>query len=290
MNKESKYTDTQKPLVAIHCMVYNHAPYLRDCFEGFVMQQTNFSFVAIVHDDASTDNSADIIREYATKYPHIFKPIYQTENQYSKPGVSVVRLINEAILKTGAKYIAMCEGDDYWTDPFKLQKQVDFMEHHPDYGLCYSKVMIHYESMSTQHRIEEWGGNAETFNELLRANAIPTLTTLYRAELSNLYANDIRPEQRRWKMGDYPMWLWIAQHYNIKYFDTHFGNYRILERSASHSPNPCKNLEFFLSATNIKLFFAKKYMPSRLPYLLIEKFYRHLKIWLYTIKTTLSQD
>lgn len=73
-----------KPLVAIHCLVYNHESYLRDCFEGFVMQQTNFPFVAIVHDDASTDGSAAIIREYEEKYPHIFKPIYETENQYSK--------------------------------------------------------------------------------------------------------------------------------------------------------------------------------------------------------------
>ena len=68
----------QTPLVAIHCLVYNHEPYLRDCFEGFVMQQTNFPFVAIVHDDVSTDKSADIIREYEAKYPHIFKPIYIT--------------------------------------------------------------------------------------------------------------------------------------------------------------------------------------------------------------------
>ena len=278
----------QSPIVvSIVSLAYNHAKYIRQCLDGFIMQKTHFAFEVLIHDDASTDGTADIIREYELKYPNIIKPIYQTENQYQK-GVAIGATY--LYPRVQGKYIAECEGDDYWTDPFKLQKQVDFMEQHPDYGLCYSKVKMHYEAMSIQHRIEEWGGNAETFNELLRANAIPTLTTLYRAELPNLYANDIRPEQRRWKMGDYPMWLWIAQHYNIKYFDTHFGNYRILERSASHSPNPCKNLEFFLSATNIKLFFAKKYMPSRLPYLLIEKFYRHLKIWLYTIKTTLSQD
>ena len=121
-----------KPLVAIHCLVYNHEPYLRDCFEGFVMQQTNFPFVAIVHDDASTDNSAAIIREYEEKYPDIIKPIYEAENQYSKRDGSVTRIMNAAIDATGAKYVAMCEGDDYWTDPLKLQKQVDFLNNNLD--------------------------------------------------------------------------------------------------------------------------------------------------------------
>ncbi len=123
-------------LVAIQCLVYNHEPYLRDCFEGFVMQKTNFRFVAIVHEDCSTDHSASIIREYEAKYPDIFRPIYETENQYSKHDGSLERIMNAAIDATGAKYIAMCEGDDYWIDPFKLQKQVDFLETHPDYSLC----------------------------------------------------------------------------------------------------------------------------------------------------------
>ena len=102
-----------KPLVAIHCLVYNHEPYLRDCFEGFVMQQTNFPFVAIVHDDASADNSAAIIREYEQKYPLIFKPIYEIENQWSKHDGILENIMNDAIDASGAKYVAMCEGDDY---------------------------------------------------------------------------------------------------------------------------------------------------------------------------------
>lgn len=130
-------------LVAIHCLVYNHEPYLRDCFEGFVMQKTNFRFVAVVHDDCSTDHSADIIREYEAKYPDIFRPIYETENQYSKPDGSLGRIMNAAIDATGAKYIAMCEGDDYWTDPLKLQKQVDYMEAHPECAVCFHPVMVY---------------------------------------------------------------------------------------------------------------------------------------------------
>lgn len=119
------------PLLAIRCLTYNHEPYIRQCLDGFIMQKTNFQFIAIIHDDASTDGTADIIREYAEKYPDIIKPIYEQENQYSKQDGSLRRIINEAI-PVDIKYIAMCEGDDYWIDPYKLQKQVDFLETHSD--------------------------------------------------------------------------------------------------------------------------------------------------------------
>lgn len=131
-----------KILVSIRCLVYNHEPYLRQCLEGFVMQKTNFRFEAIVHDDASTDGSAKIIREYAEKYPDIIKPIYETENQYSKHDGSLARIMNTACR---GKYIAMCEGDDYWIDPLKLQKQVDWLETHPDCNLVFSNAYIHFE-------------------------------------------------------------------------------------------------------------------------------------------------
>lgn len=131
-----------KPLVAIHCLVYNHEPYLRDCFEGFVMQKTNFPFVAIVHDDASTDGSVAIIREYEEKYPHIFKPIYETENQWSKQDGTLTHIMYTSIDATGAKYVAMCEGDDYWVDSMKIQKQVDFLEKNKDYGFVGARCMI----------------------------------------------------------------------------------------------------------------------------------------------------
>ena len=120
------------PLVSIRCLVYNHEPYLRQCLDGFVMQKTTFPFEAIVHDDASTDGSAAIIREYAEKYPDIIKPIYETENQFSKGGNFLSRIMNNAT-HPNSRYIAVCEGDDYWTDPNKLQLQVDFLESHPDY-------------------------------------------------------------------------------------------------------------------------------------------------------------
>jgi len=123
--------------VTVYCLVYNHEKFLRDCLEGFVNQKTNFRFKVIVHDDASTDNSADIIREYAEKYPEIIEPIYQTENQYSK-GVKIVPTYIYPRME--GKYIAICEGDDFWNDENKLQRQYDALEENPDIHFCVCRV------------------------------------------------------------------------------------------------------------------------------------------------------
>lgn len=121
------------PLVSISCTTYNHAHYIRRCFDGFLTQQCDFSFEVLVHDDASTDGTQEIIREYHHMYPELFKPIYQKENQYSK-GVRGI-MIRYNFPHAQGKYIALCEGDDYWTDPLKLQKQVDFLEGNTEYSL-----------------------------------------------------------------------------------------------------------------------------------------------------------
>ena len=119
-----------QPLISIGTITYNQAPYIRECLDSLLMQETNFPFEMIVHDDASTDGTAEIVREYAEKYPHIIIPIFQTENQYSQGvGVSVTFQWPRA----RGKYIAICEGDDFWTDTNKLQFQVDFLEEHPDF-------------------------------------------------------------------------------------------------------------------------------------------------------------
>ena len=119
--------------VSISVLAYNHKNFIRQMLEGVIMQKTNFKFEILIHDDASTDGSAAIIREYADKYPEIIKPIFETENLYSKRDGSLRRVMYR---NTRGKYVAICEGDDYWTDPYKLQKQVDFLESHPDYVMC----------------------------------------------------------------------------------------------------------------------------------------------------------
>ncbi len=126
------------PLVSICCITYNHESYIRDAIEGFLMQKTTFPFEIIIHDDASTDDTAKIIQEYANQYPELFVTILQKENQWSKgirPSPTYVWP------RARGKYIALCEGDDYWTDPYKLQKQVDFMKENPDCSLCFHNVL-----------------------------------------------------------------------------------------------------------------------------------------------------
>ena len=140
---------SNKTLVSISCMTYNHKVFIRQCLDGFMMQRCSFKFEVLIHDDASTDGTQDIIREYETRYPDIIKPIYQKENQYSK-GIDPDPNVKYNFSRAKGKYIAMCEGDDYWTDPYKLQKQVDFLESHPDYVMCSHKYQI-YEQESNEY-------------------------------------------------------------------------------------------------------------------------------------------
>lgn len=135
-------------MVTVICLAYNHAKYIRDALEGFVSQRTSFPFEVIVHDDASTDGTTGIIREYQSAYPDIIKPVFQSENQYSRK----VRIPQNFIFPlVRGRYVALCEGDDYWTDPLKLQKQVDALEACPGADIC-----IHRAARRKKGRFMGW--------------------------------------------------------------------------------------------------------------------------------------
>lgn len=123
------------PLVSICCITYNHAQFIRKCLDGFLMQKTDFPIEILIHDDCSTDGTTEIIREYEAKYPELIFPLYEEENQYQQGKAAEIDFYNYR--RARGKYIAYCEGDDYWTDPLKLQKQVDFMEANPEYSVCF---------------------------------------------------------------------------------------------------------------------------------------------------------
>ncbi len=259
-------------LVAIKCTAYNHGPYIRECLEGFVQQKTDFHFVAIVHDDASTDNTAEIIREYAEKYPEIIKPIYQTENQYSKHNGSLRRIMNEAVYATECKYTAICEGDDFWTDPLKLQKQVDFLEANPGYSMCCSNIIRMEHSTG-----KKWGkiykNRIITLNEIMyQRNRIPTLTSLMRTELMKEYT-DLCNGFPKWPVGDTPMWLWMASKGNIYKLPDVTAVYRILEESASHTKNKDKTFFFRMASFEIRLFFCNLLHKNSLPIWIDREFF-----------------
>lgn len=242
------------PLVSICTLAYNHESYIRQCLEGFMIQRCNFKFEVLIHDDASTDRTAGIIREYEEKYPEIIKPIYQKENQYSK-GVSIG--VNFQYPRVLGKYIALCEGDDYWTDPLKLQKQVDFLEANPDYKMCYTQCLLYYQEYEKMVS-EPWGGKTVTFEDLLlKPNNIPTATVMFRSELLNQYLSDVGSILHKLKMGDLPLWLYISKKSLIGFISVPTAVYRILQCSASHFRNLDQAIAFVESTKEAKIFFLE---------------------------------
>lgn len=246
-----KSSDT--PLVAIRCITYNQAPYIRQCLDGFIMQRTDFPFVAIVHDDCSTDGTDDIVREYAQRYPDIIKPIFETENQYSKKDGSLGRIMTKACNETGAKYIAMCEGDDYWTDPLKLQKQVDILEKNPDSAMVYTCANVWNQD---EKKFKGILGKEQNFTDLLIVNYIPTCTVVIRQTAYASYRKEIGAHNS-WQMGDYPLFLYLSHRYGLKFIGDVTGVYRELKASASHSSVHKKQLKFYYSAHMCRVFFSR---------------------------------
>lgn len=180
---ERRFSEDEPVMVSIRCITYNHAPYIRQCLEGFVMQKTNFRFQAVVHDDASTDGTTDIVKEYAEKFPDIIVPMYEEENRWSKHDGSLLTIMLPYMYK--AKYWAECEGDDYWIDPFKLQKQVDYMESHPECSYCGTNGIVVWEG--GQKRPEFFNSTIESHvvlpNEVIGKWLFPTASSIFRMDV-----------------------------------------------------------------------------------------------------------
>lgn len=257
-----QYTNNMKntePLVSIDCITYNHEAFISEAIESFLMQKTDFTFEVLIHDDASTDQTANIIRKYEKKHPDIIKPIYQKENQYSQD-VEISRQFQ--FPRARGKYIAFCEGDDYWTDPYKLQKQVDFLEAHPDHGLVhcnfdklYNKTGRVIHNTNKNNKILN-SPEVDVYNGLLTKQCrIATLTVLARTKLLSKAINNI--DFSGYMMGDLPLWLEMSQMTKFHYLRDSVGVYRKVEGSMSNTKNTY--IVFQKSAARIKLDFSNKY-------------------------------
>lgn len=249
-----------KPLVVIQCIAYNHEHYIKDALDGFVMQKTDFPFVAIVHDDASSDKTAEIIKEYAEKFPDIIQPIFELENQYSKKGAGVVPIMNYACEVIAAKYIAMCEGDDYWTDPLKLQKQVDFLESHPEYSLCFHNVEVVSEQPGIIEplytHLKEGFFDADT---IISKWSVPTCSALLIREVFS----DC-PKDPRFIYGDIILWMNACKHGKAYCLREKMGVYRrcLSGWMLSHYNSNKRNIYKLYKRNIIHLNAIKEYFPN----------------------------
>lgn len=267
-------------VVSIRCLVYNHEPYLRQCLDGFVMQKTNFKFEAIVHDDASTDKSADIIREYANKYPDIIKPIYEKDNQYSKRDGSLKKILDA---HSKGKYIAFCEGDDYWTDPLKLQKQVDFLENNSEYVLSHTSIVFFYQTSNKFINSKDVKINANFKNvnaiDILRGYRIHTVSVVIRAKsyFEVINSDNFLYNSGYFLMGDTQLWYGLSQIGKIHFLPNVTCVYRKNDNSLTRVGNSKSFYRFSLSSMELNYYLCER---DKLPLELTQTIkYKLLKVY-----------
>jgi glycosyltransferase involved in cell wall biosynthesis len=231
-------------------MTYNHVSFIEDALKGFVMQKTNFPFIAVIVDDASTDGTASIIKQYEETYPDIIKGVYLKENHHTLKKSKQVYLDP---FDKQSKYIALCEGDDYWTDPLKLQKQVEFLDHNPDYLMCCT-AFSQTENEDNEHKIDIiFDLNDITIDDILTGAWIGTLTTVFRSTAFLQYEAPLQ----NLPMGDLPLWCDFSLKGKIKYFNYITANYRRLDSSACHFTDEKRQTIFDLAELRVKEYYAK---------------------------------
>lgn len=269
-------------LVYIDCPTYNQHSYIKDALDGFCKQETSFPYVCGIIDDASTDGEQDVIiqylrnnfnlddkgiaiREELGEYVRIFARhktntncyflvVFLSNNHYQ---IKKSRFPYVAEWRDSAKYVAICEGDDYWISKDKLQQQFDYLESHEQCGLVYSRAKV----LSAESGLFSGfvGEKCESFSELLLKNSIPTLTVMYRLSAYQHYLRSIEPNKHRWRMGDYPCWLFFSANYDVYFMDIVTAIYRVSEGSASRPKSYENKIAFLTSTRDIQLFFSDKY-------------------------------
>lgn len=223
--------------VSVLCTAYNQEQYIRKTLEGFVMQETSFDYEVIVHDDASTDDTQKIIMEYAEKYPDIIKPVLQSVNQF-RQNIS----IDEEYLLPAAKgrYLAFCEGDDYWSSPYKLQKQYDSLVENPECAISIHKVRIIRENGEETEftypskQLSTGVHSNDTFFEIISNDFLQLTSYFFPAELKKRYYEEAQFRKKCTRgVGDIPFLFWIGSLGKEWYYiDEELTRYRSLSKGS----------------------------------------------------------
>ena len=277
--------------VYISCSTFNHAPYIKDAMDGFVMQQTSYPFIAIIMDDASTDGEPDVITNYLKEHfdledqtvvrheetdDYVMTFARHKENLNCYFAVYFLKYNHYSIKKAkpypqewrdSASYVAVCEGDDYWTHPMKLQIQVDYLDQNPSCGIVYSIAEIY--NQDKQQFEGSWGREVCIKSLYLESSPIPTLSVCYRIDLFRDYINK-RKEEPSWPLGDVPLWIYFYHNSSMHFIKKKMGVYRLLSESMSHSLDFSKRTNFIYGAFKCRQFYAEKYVGKNLAKEIVE--------------------
>ena len=240
-----------KPLVSVCVTAYNHAPYIAQALESILAQRTSFGVEIVVGDDCSGDGTAEIVSHYVAQYPDRVRLITGERN------VGMRANYRRVVEACRGEYVAMCDGDDYWCDEEKLQRQVEVLEKDDGVGLCYSRSKRFYEGTN-----EEWsyprGEMYCDFRSLLFSNTVDNVSAIARRDLVLQYYREVRPEEHpEWLTDDQPMWLWVAAKSKVVALERVTAAHRLLAESQSQSQDYRKRIAFCDSLMDISIWMDK---------------------------------
>lgn len=247
----------EEVMLSVIMTTYNHERYIAQAIESVLRQQTDFRIEIVIGEDCSTDRTRAIAEDYATQYPDAIRIITSAEN------VGWRKNYCRTIAAARGRYIAMLDGDDYFTHRKKLQMQVELLEANPEIGMCYTRSERIDDKGNTT--IYPEGECLTTFEAMLRRNPAENCTTVARKSLVEQYYNEIHPEEHpEWRTDDLPMWLWFAAKSKYVGIDCPMAVHRVLQKSVSHNPDYRKKIEFVDSLYDISLYYDEHYNGGRL--------------------------
>jgi glycosyltransferase involved in cell wall biosynthesis len=250
-----------EPLVSIKMITYNHAPFITQAIEGVLQQKTNFPFELVIGEDCSIDGTREIVFEYQKKFPDIIRMITSDRNVGMKAnGHRTAKALR-------GKYVAFCEGDDYWHNPEKLQKQVDYLESHPECGMVFADCDVYYDRSkkfirSFNHHKGFCSPANFDFEKIIWSGIVVfTCTVMMRRHLYEqiIEADPFLHQDRNFLLGDQQAWIEISLISLVSYMPECFGTYRVLVESASKSKDSKKLWRFYNSVNEMRLYLCNKH-------------------------------